>query len=204
MDNQVNSSANNEWEVKKVEEVPFYFHIEKAHEYITGLEPIEISKRISDCFSGEQDKWNISYDNEKALARAEVNDRTKPNYCKMYVRLYKALDSPSILVECQRRTGCCLEFHNMAMKVLCAAKGCEPYENSAYECPHRTISRNILDQCQRDSFPVQYEDEDKDGDEGKDQEDVEEQSNEPECTCGKFYFTDDQWKRECNCIPGAN
>lgn len=135
-----------EWRVDKVNEIPPYFYIERAHEYIDDLPPSEISKRISDCFKQENDSISVVYDDDEAIACAETNDKTRPEYCKFQVRLYKATDSPSILVECQRRSGCCIKFHSIAMKILCAARGCE-YKD---ECPHATISKNFLDNCHLD------------------------------------------------------
>eukprot|EP00557_Chaetoceros_sp_GSL56_P002673 CAMPEP_0176497070 /NCGR_PEP_ID=MMETSP0200_2-20121128/11525_1 /TAXON_ID=947934 /ORGANISM="Chaetoceros sp., Strain GSL56" /LENGTH=244 /DNA_ID=CAMNT_0017895053 /DNA_START=216 /DNA_END=950 /DNA_ORIENTATION=- len=136
-----------EWRVDKVNEIPPYFYIERAHEYIDDLSPSEISKRISDCFNQENESISVVYDDDEAIAFAETNDNTRPEYCKFQVRLYKATDSPSILVECQRRSGCCIKFHSIAMKILCAARGCE-YKD---DCPHATISKNFLDKCRVES-----------------------------------------------------
>ncbi len=57
----------------------------------------------------------------KAIAYA-----TTPKGCKFRVQLFKR--DGSVLVEVQRRSGCCVKFHSLAMQILFAAKGCE--------CPH--------------------------------------------------------------------
>lgn len=143
-----------EWNVERVHEIPSYFCIERSHEYYDNLTPSEISRRISDCLSAIQDSFTVKYDNDEAVAYVESIDKTKSDYCKFHVRIYKAINSTSILVECQRRTGCCIKFHSMAMKVLCAARGCEYKE----ECFHAyTIGKDVLEQCRLNSLSVAIE-----------------------------------------------
>lgn len=54
-----------EWKVDKVNEIPPYFYIERAHEYIDDSPPSEISKRISECFKQENESISVVYDNEE-------------------------------------------------------------------------------------------------------------------------------------------
>jgi hypothetical protein len=148
------AEEENEWNVEQVNEIPSYFCIERSHEYYDDLTPSEISKRISDCFGTMQEMISVTYDNDQATANVESIDKTKHDYCKFQVRIFKASDGPSILVECQRRTGCCIKFHAMAMKVLCAARGCEYKE----ECFHAyTIGKDVLEQCRLKSLPILLE-----------------------------------------------
>ncbi len=65
----------------------------------------------------------------KAIAYAKT-----PKGCNFRVQLFKPNHNfsgkrdGSVLVEVQRRSGCCVKFHALAMQILYAAKGCE--------CPH--------------------------------------------------------------------
>jgi hypothetical protein len=54
-----------EWKVDKVNEIPPYFYIERAHEYIDDLPPSEISKRISECFKQENESISVVYDDDE-------------------------------------------------------------------------------------------------------------------------------------------
>jgi len=89
----------------------------------------------------------------QAVAYAESSD------CKFQIRLFKAdsdsssTTGPSVLVEVQRRRGCCVKFHSIAMKILCAAKGCE-YRD---ECPHYTIGRDVIEQCMDHDLSVRLD-----------------------------------------------
>lgn len=146
-DNMIHDDAT-KWNVDDVSEISGYIKIERCHEYINDSSPNEIAKRITTCFEKEKESFSVHYDNEKAVATAELIDNKRLNHCKFFVRLFKAKDSPSILVECQRRTGCSVQFHTMAMKVLHAAKGCE-YKQK-FDCAHLTIPKEILDKCPYD------------------------------------------------------
>lgn len=174
------------WNVQNLPTFPFYFHMEKAHEYVDDESSV-ISKRISDCLNKFDDTFNVTYDDEKAIAYAEGKDSSKPNYCKMQIRLFQAIDSSSILVECQRRTGCCLAFHSMAMRILCAAKGCP--EEIQEVCPHSSIGADILEKCRKTSLPVEFDETDN-------------QEIDNQCTCGQYAFFSSQ-DNECSCI-GTN
>ena len=112
--------------------------------------------------------------------------------CKFQVRIFKASDSPSILVECQRRTGCCIKFHAMAMKVLCAARGCEYKE----ECFHAyTIGNDVLEQCRLKSLPISLETADGEGN-GTDLD----CGCGEECDCGQFTYL----PKEHDCLSEVN
>lgn len=182
LQNNNKMQESDEWNVQNLPTFPIYYHMEKAHEYVDD-EPSVISKRISDCLNKVDDKFDVTYDDKKAIAYAEGKDSSKPNYCKMQIRLFQAIDSSSILVECQRRTGCCLAFHSMAMRILCAAKGCP--EEIQEVCPHSSIGADILEKCRKTSLPVEF-----------DETDIEETDN--QCTCGQYAFFSTQ--NECSCI----
>lgn len=111
----------------------------------------------------------------------ESIDKTKPDYCKFQVRIYKAVDSPSILVECQRRTGCCIKFHAMAMKILCAVRECEYKE----ECFHAyTIGKDVLEHCRLKSLPIAIKEESI----GEIEVGCNDGPAEAECDCGQYAF----------------
>jgi len=183
-----------EWNVNHVHEIPSYFCIERSHEYYDDLSPSEISKRISDCFGTMQEMISVTYDNDQATANVESTDKTKPDYCKFQVRLFKASDAPSILVECQRRTGCCIKFHAMAMKVLCAARGCEYKE----ECFHAyTVGKDVLEQCRLKSLPVSLETTDEEGN----RVDLYcDRGCGDECDCGQYTYL----PQEHDCLSEVN
>jgi len=141
------------WNVKQVEEISPFFYVEKSHEVIKGQTASEIATNV--CNFLKNNSIDAVYDDEEAVACAETSD-----HCKFRVHLFKPSQSndsivdndddddgdnhdhdhdhdhssEGILIEVQRRSGCCVKFHSIAMQILCAAKGCQYSE----ECPHYT------------------------------------------------------------------
>ena len=150
------------WNVDKIDEISPFYHLERSHEYIQNKTPKEVASQISDCLKKEF--AIVSYDDIQAIAYVETTaDKSKFDYCKLQIRLYKG-SSSSVLVEVQRRTGCSIKFNSTAKKVLCAAKGVEYKEVSP---PYArlpsclTMDPSILDQCSissynHEAFPLAY------------------------------------------------
>lgn len=140
---------NKSWNVDQVEEINPLFPIERSHEVINNLTPSEIASNVFNFLNGQS--IDAEYDDQEAVAYAQT-----PKGCKFRVHLFKpnghngteggngnGNHDSSVLVEVQRRSGCCVKFHSLAMQILCAAKGCE-YKP---ECPHFTIDTHMDLEC---------------------------------------------------------
>ena len=138
--------ASSCWNVDKIDEISPFYHLERSHEYIQNKTPKEVASQISDCLKKEF--AIVSYDDIQAIAYVETTaDKSKSDYCKLQIRLYKGSSSSlssSVLVEVQRRTGCSMKFNSTAKKILCAVKGVEYRESVRASC--LTIDPPILAQ----------------------------------------------------------
>jgi hypothetical protein len=112
------------------------------------LEAQDVVTSISECL--RQESIAAVYDNNKvrlipresiltsqafthialhqALALAET-----PEHVRLCIRLF--LDEEQIVVEVQRRSGCCFLFHQAAKSILCAAKGKKPQRLPTFKIP---------------------------------------------------------------------
>lgn len=137
------------WNVKQVEEISPFFYVEKSHEVIKGQTASEIATNV--CNFLKNNSIDAVYDDEEAVACAETSD-----HCKFHVHLFKPSksndsiveddhdsSSEAVLIEVQRRSGCCVKFHSIAMQILCAAKGCQYSE----DCPHYTVDSHASSNC---------------------------------------------------------
>ena len=120
--------------LSKIEYFPSYFNLEANHAYITDDTPLGISSKINECL--ESEKIQFHFDKHEALIHCETNkDANRLDNCKFKVRIFKKFSkesssgdtspTPTILVEVQRRSGCCVEFNHIARKIILASKGCE-------------------------------------------------------------------------------
>ena len=120
--------------LSKVQYFPSYFNLEANHAYITDDTPLGISSKINECL--ESEKIQFHFDKHEALIHCETNkDANRLDNCKFKVRIFKKFSkesssgetspTPTILVEVQRRSGCCVEFNHIARKIILASKGCE-------------------------------------------------------------------------------
>jgi len=120
--------------LSKVKYFPSYFNLEANHAYITDDTPSGISSKINECL--ESEKIQFHFDKHEALIHCETNkDANRLDNCKFKVRIFKKFSkesssgdtspTPTILVEVQRRSGCCVEFNHIARKIILASKGCE-------------------------------------------------------------------------------
>lgn len=94
----------------------------------------------------------------QATAYCETSkDTTRPDYCKFQVRIFKAPSqsnvetSPTIIVEVQRRTGCCIKFCSVARKILAASKGCPVCKD---EIPNYTIPDYLIKLIDQETSPM--------------------------------------------------
>lgn len=116
------------WKVSHVKIFPSYFTLEHYHEYISNKSANEIARNISHFLKVEC--LEVEYDHDEAVAHCETSkDRSRPDYCSFQVRLFKASSQENykskMLVEVQRKTGCCMKFSAVASKILSASKkGC--------------------------------------------------------------------------------
>lgn len=131
------------WNVEQIEEIDPFFPIERSHEVIDDLAPSQIAINVYNFLVAQS--IDAVYDDQEAVAYAQT-----PKGCKFRVHLFKpnhhfngGNKDGSVLVEVQRRSGCCVKFHSLAMQILCAAKGCE-YQP---ECPHYTIDTHKELEC---------------------------------------------------------
>jgi len=136
-----------DWNVKQVEEISPFFYVEKSHEVIKGKTASEIATDV--CNFLKNNSIDAVYDDEEAVACAETSD-----HCKFRIHLFKPSksndyiveddsSSEAVLIEVQRRSGCCVKFHSIAMQILCVAKGCQYSE----ECPHYTVDSHASSNC---------------------------------------------------------
>lgn len=120
--------------LSKVKYFPSYFNLEANHAYITDDTPLGISSKINECL--ESEKIQFHFDKHEALIHCETHkDANRLDNCKFKVRIFKKFSkesssgetspTPTILVEVQRRSGCCVEFNHIARKIILASKGCE-------------------------------------------------------------------------------
>lgn len=144
------------WNLSRVKIFPSYFNLEKSHEYITDISAAAISENISDCLKREC--LEVVYDHDEATAYCETSkDTTRPDYCKFQVRIFKAPSqsnvetSPTIIVEVQRRTGCCIKFCSVARKILAASKGCPVCKD---EIPNYTIPDYLIKLIDQETSPM--------------------------------------------------
>lgn len=112
------------WNVVEVKEIDPFFPIERSHEIIDDMSASEIAMNVEEFLTAQS--IDVVYDNEEAVAYAQT-----PTGCKFRVHLFKPnhrfndKKGGSVLVEVQRRSGCCVIFHSLARQILCAARGCE-------------------------------------------------------------------------------
>jgi hypothetical protein len=129
-----------DWNVTNLEEAGIPIFLERSHKRIDGISPADIAQSISACM--RQNSIMAEYDNDKGIAYAQCHN------VKFRVYLYKATQSSDrdcisgnhVIVEVQRRSGCCVKFHTIANQILCAAKG------SVYNipsCPFGEIPENV-------------------------------------------------------------
>jgi len=115
------------WNVDQLEEIDPFFPVERSHEVIEDMSSSEIATNVCNFLASQS--IDAIYDDEEAIAYAKT-----PKGCNFRVQLFKPNHNfsgkrdGSVLVEVQRRSGCCVKFHALAMQILYAAKGCE--------CPH--------------------------------------------------------------------
>jgi hypothetical protein len=138
------------WKLTQNQLIPFpeSYPLERSHVYIKGLEVQAVVTSISECL--RQESIAAVYENNKvrlipresilmtegfthidlhqALAHAET-----PEHVRLCIRLF--LDEEQVVVEVQRRSGCCFLFHQAAKSILCAAKGMKPQRLPTFKIP---------------------------------------------------------------------
>lgn len=110
------------WDVHNLSRIPMLFPIERTHEVVKDSSPETVSHNISKLL--QEESISVEYDNDNAIAYAENQEGLK-----FHIRLFQSNESTcgdrnrDILVEIQRRHGCSVAFHNIAIKILHAARG---------------------------------------------------------------------------------
>lgn len=118
------------WDVKNVKKIDPSFPIDKNHEIVKHLTPSQIATNIYNFL--KMHSIEAVYDNDEAIAYAKTITE-----CKFRIYLFRH-DEKDVLVEVQRRSGCCAKFHNIANKILSASKGCEYRQECAITIDNHT------------------------------------------------------------------
>lgn len=134
-----------DWEVQQLPETSFPQFLERSHKRIDGILPSTIAHYIASWM--RENSITVEFDHVKAIAYGQCG------HVKFRVYMYQAtldahencISGSHVIVEVQRRSGCCLEFHKIANGILCAATG----EN--YKVP-QLVAGDIPDDV-KTSFP---------------------------------------------------
>jgi hypothetical protein len=139
-----------QWKLTQSQLIPLpeSYPLERSHVCIEGSDVHAVATSIAECL--RQESIAAVYDNNKvrliprdsiimttafthiALHQAMALAETPEHVC-LCIRLF--LDEEKIVVEVQRRSGCCFLFHQSAKSILRAAKGMKPQRLPTFKIP---------------------------------------------------------------------
>jgi hypothetical protein len=102
------------------------YPLERSHVYIDTSNVQDVATNIAECLRKES--IAAVYDNHKAMVLAET-----PQHVKLCIRLF--LDDERVVVEVQRRSGCCFLFHQTAKAILRASMGMKQQRLPTFTIP---------------------------------------------------------------------
>jgi len=136
------------WKVD-AESVPFlpsYVPLERAHVWLKQEQCSTVAQRIAECMKKES--IAATYDDGKAIAYAETGCDIKFN-----IRFFKQ-EGKGVVVELQKRSGCCIGFREIAKTVLRAGMGRKPRTKRTFCVPKCLLSEERLNADLEDALDL--------------------------------------------------